>query len=249
MKIKIAHLYYDLMNLYGENGNVRALKKYFEQENVECEIHFLTINDIINFNDFDLYYIGMGSEKSQELVIEDLKKYKKEIKEAINNNKYFIMTGNAYEMFGKYIIDFNEKKIECLDIFPYYTKRIDKKDYMEDCDFRIVGSVSGKTKLIEETIIGFINRGGTIHESDLPFITLNKGIGYEPNVKEEGYIYKNFIGTYILGPLFIRNPYFTKYLVQKIIREKNNNYKFKVFKNTTEIKAYESFLDNFKEYN
>ena len=87
MKIKIAHLYYDLMNLYGENGNVRALKKYFEQENVECEIHFLTINDIINFNDFDLYYIGMGSEKSQELVIEDLKKYKKEIKEAINNNK------------------------------------------------------------------------------------------------------------------------------------------------------------------
>ena len=150
MKIKIAHLYYDLMNLYGENGNVRALKKYFEQENVECEIHFLTINDIINFNDFDLYYIGMGSEKSQELVIEDLKKYKKEIKEAINNNKYFIMTGNAYEMFGKYIIDFNEKKIECLDIFPYYTKRIDKKDYMEDCDFRIVGSVSGKTKLIEE---------------------------------------------------------------------------------------------------
>ena len=97
MTIKIAHLYYDLMNLYGENANIRALKAAFERQNVNVEIHFLTIGDEINFNDYDIFYIGCGTEKYQLLVLEDLKKYKLDIKKSIDNNKYFFMTGNALE--------------------------------------------------------------------------------------------------------------------------------------------------------
>ena len=87
MKIKIAHLYYDLLNLYGENGNVRALEKFFKNQGVETEIHFLTKDDKISFKKYDIYYMGMGTEENQKIVIEDIKKYKKDIKEAINNNK------------------------------------------------------------------------------------------------------------------------------------------------------------------
>ena len=94
MKIKIAHLYYDLLNLYGENGNVRALEKFFKNQGVETEIHFLTKDDKISFKKYDIYYMGMGTEENQKIVIEDIKKYKKDIKEAINNNKYFFITGN-----------------------------------------------------------------------------------------------------------------------------------------------------------
>ena len=48
--IKIAHLYYDLLNLYGESGNVMALKRFIERANIETEIHFLTIGDKIDIN-------------------------------------------------------------------------------------------------------------------------------------------------------------------------------------------------------
>ena len=104
-KIKIAHLYYDLMNLYGENGNVRALKRFIERQDIKCDIHFLTIGDKINFEDYDLFYIGMGSENSEMLVLEDIKQYKDDIKKAINKGKHFLITGNSMELFGTYIIN------------------------------------------------------------------------------------------------------------------------------------------------
>ena len=43
MKIKIAYLYYDLMNLNGEHANVKALVRHFENANVDTEVDYLTI--------------------------------------------------------------------------------------------------------------------------------------------------------------------------------------------------------------
>ena len=246
MKIKIAHLYYDLLNLYGENGNVRALEKFFKNQGVETEIHFLTKDDKISFKKYDIYYMGMGTEENQKIVIEDIKKYKKDIKEAINNNKYFFITGNSYEIFGKYIIDFNNNKLNTLNIFNYYTKVINVKNITDQSNFRAVGEYSGFTKLIKEKIIGFQNRAGFIYENDSPLFNLTYGTGNNPEEKTEGYTYKNFYATYSTGPLFIRNPYLTQYFVKKIIREKDKNYKIKPLnKNSTEVKAYNTYLKKF----
>ncbi len=245
MKVKIAHLYYDLMNLYGENGNIRALKKEFERQTVKTEIHFLTVGDEINFKEYDIFYIGMGSENSQLIVLNDLLKRKKDIIEAIENNKYFFLTGNSYELFGKYIIDFNNNKIDCLDIFPYFTKIINFSDLENASKFRIVGEIVGSCNLIDKKIIGFQNRCGTIFDNNSPIIKLQVGTGNMPKDNNEGYTYKNFFATYTIGPLFIRNPYLTKYFIKKIIKEKNEEYKLKVYNNTSEIKAYNQYLENF----
>ena len=72
---KIAHLYYDLMNLYGENGNIRYLKNRLEEQDINVEVSFLSIEDEIDFNKYDMYYIGSGSEENQLLVLNDLLKY------------------------------------------------------------------------------------------------------------------------------------------------------------------------------
>lgn len=243
MKIKVAHLYYDLMNLYGENANIRALKKAFERQNIEVEVTFLTINDKIDFNKYDIFYIGSGTEEYQLLVLQDLKKYKKEIKEAIENNKYFFITGNAIELFGDYIVDFNKKKINTLKIFNYYTKVIDIENYTDEIKFRITGEVLLKSNLIEELIIGFQNRCGTLYEVDSPLFSIEKGCGNTIGDKFEGYTYKNFYGTYTIGPLFMRNPYLTDYFIKKILEEKNIEYKR--IDNTPEIDAYNEYLNNF----
>lgn len=235
-KIKIAHLYYDLMNLYGENGNVRALKRFIERQDIKCDIHFLTINDKIDFDAYDIFYIGMGSEHSEMLVLEDIKKYKDDIKKAIDKGKHFLITGNAIELFGTHIISQDKVTIKALNIFPYYTVHE---------NIRIVGSAVFKTRLIKEKIIGFQNRIGIIYGIDKPLFKVIDGTGAIPNMPKEGYLYKNFYATYLLGPLFIRNPYFTSLIIKNVMKQKNKKYKLKMLNRTTEIKAYKEYLNNF----
>ena len=75
-KIRIAHLYYDLMNLYGESGNIMALEKAFHDQDMYTEVIKLSVNDKIDFNKYDIYYMGCGSETNQQIVINDILKYK-----------------------------------------------------------------------------------------------------------------------------------------------------------------------------
>ena len=132
-QIKILHLYYDLLNLYGENANVRALTKALEKQKVKVLIDFKSIGDNIKINDYDFIYLGSGSEENLNIVKDDFKKYIKDIKDYIDNNKYLLATGNALDLFS--------------DILNFKTKQI---------DFRIVGEQVYSFNKIKELIIGII---------------------------------------------------------------------------------------------
>ncbi|MDD3821645.1 MAG: glutamine amidotransferase [Bacilli bacterium] len=232
MKIVIAHLYYDLMNLYGESGNVKALKKYLEEQGVKVTIKFLSLNDTMDFATYDFVYIGAGSENNRLLVLKDLKRYQKDIKRFIDENKFILATGNAHEIFGQYIIDLNHKKHKALSIFDYYAK---------DVDFRIVDEVYFETPLVKKPLIGFQNQASILRDNPHPLFTVIMGVGSYPNSKTEGFRYHNFYGTYITGPLLIRNPHFTKYLVKTILKNKYPDYKYKNINKNIEETAYRNF--------
>lgn len=234
--IKIAHLYYDLMNLYGDNGNIKALKQQLEHQGVKVKISFLSIGDKIDFNEYDLFYIGPGTDYNQKLVLKDLIKYKKEIKIAIENNKFFLVTGNTLDMFGKYILTENNKKIKTLDIFDYYSK---------EESFRLVDEVVAKCAYSKDYILGFQNQNSTMHGIKNPLFSIIKGIGSYPNATKEGIIYNNFIGTYLIGPLLVRNPELLKYLTKQLIYSKNINFKFRSFDLYLEKKAHEEYIKNY----
>ena len=105
MSITIAHLYYDLLNLYGENGNVKIIKQQLEDQGIKVTVKFLTIDDELKFNDYDIVYIGMGTEENQLTCLKHLRKYKKDIEGYYNNNKFFLITGNSIELFGQNIME------------------------------------------------------------------------------------------------------------------------------------------------
>ena len=86
MTIRVAHLYYDLMNLYGEIGNLKVIEYQLKKQKINVIIDKLSLNDKIEFEKYDLIYMGSGTKKSTLLVLEDLKKYKKQVKEYIENN-------------------------------------------------------------------------------------------------------------------------------------------------------------------
>lgn len=241
MTINIGHLYHDLLNLYGESGNIKALKNYFEVQNIKVNIKYLTISDKLDLNNLDIIYIGSGTENNQKIVLNHLLKYKKEIKEFIEKEKFVLATGNSIEFFGKSIIT-NEKTYKTLEIFDYNSKLV---------DHRIVDEALFKSNLIKDYIIGFQNRNSIIEDiKENNLFEVVKGIGSCDKSSNEGYHYKNFYGTYLIGPLLVRNPTLLEQIGSKIIKLKNTEYKIKKNVLLLQKMAYNGFIDNYySEYN
>lgn len=227
MKIEI--LYPRLCNLYGDSSNVKYLKQTIKDSIIiETKLNekprFLT-------EKIDLVYIGSTTEKYQELIINDLMKYKDEIKTKIDEGQFILATGNSFEIFCKYIKE-DDKEIKCLGIFDSYIKRNLNKRHNslflgEFNDIKIVGSKSQFTECFN------------LKENYNPFIKVIKGVGLNHNEEYEGIHYKNFYGTYVLGPFLVLNPYFTKYLLKEL------GYSDKLIYEEDMIKAYEVRLNEY----
>ncbi len=232
--IRIAHLYYDLMNLYGENGNVLALRENFISQGVSCEVEKLTIGDEINLSKYDIGYIGSGSEFNENIVAQDIIKHKDDFKNAINNNKFIICTGNSIELFGNYIERINDSIIDCLGIFDFYAKEVHERimgEQLVECDF------------LKEPLIGFQNRQCIMNNKENYLFSVINGHAENYKTKYEGIHYKNFIATYIIGPILIRNPQLTDYIVKTVLDKKNIG--FIPNTNTLDYKAYNEYIKNF----
>ena len=97
-KLNILHLYYDIANLSGESGNMLAIKRCLDEQHISYSIDKLTLNDKIDFNKYDLVYLGHMNYEVQETIRKDILKYKKELLSRIEDGMYFISTGNSYEL-------------------------------------------------------------------------------------------------------------------------------------------------------
>ncbi len=235
MIIHIAHLYYDLMNLYGESGNIKALKKQLEEQGIKVKIDLLTITDTLHFENYDFVYMGMGTEENQKLVLKHLLSYKKEIEQAIDSGIFFLVTGNAIELFGKSIL--TNKKIKALNLFSFESKQE---------TMRIVGECIGNAPFLSKPILGFQNRSGVMKNvKEKAFLNLSKGTGYAPKITQEGITKNHFYGTYLIGPILVRNPELLKYFVKQLILELDSNFKFKPFHLILENKAYQTFMEKY----
>ena len=226
--IKIAHLYYDLMNLYGESGNITALTAGFKKQGIKATVDNFSKGSKIDFNKYDIYYIGCGTEAAQELARKDILRYKEEIKKVIKK-KTFIATGNSYELFGESIND-----QECLGIFNFKSRTV--RD-------RIVGEQVNKTYILKSPIIGFQNRGSINDNNENHLFEVVKGNANNNKNSYEGIHVNNFYGTYTLGPLLIRNPHLTDKIVKDICEL--HNFKYKEVLGTTDYLAYNEYLNIF----
>ena len=219
-KITICHLYYDLMNLYGEIGNIKALKKNLEAQDLKVEVLNLSLNDILDFK-YDIIYIGSGTNKMRDLVIDDLVKYKEEFKNFILNGGFVLATGNAYPLFGKYIIDNEENKKEALNIF----------DFSEDKKERTVSEATFPS-FLKTNVYGFLNH---YHKTNV----------VKPLFDNEGHKEYNFYGTYLIGPILIRNPKFLTHFIKEFLKFKG--LEFKSLDLSLEEEAYKKFIEFKKE--
>jgi hypothetical protein len=215
--MKIAYLYYDFLNLYGESGNIKMISNVLKQNKIKHEILYLSLDSKLDFDSYDLVYIASGTEENQKIALKHLSKYKSDIKKYIDNNKFMLVTGNSIDLFGS-LIKTGNLEYKGLGIFDYTVTQDKRK--MEEV--YIGGNV------IKKNILGFINNNSYISEIKYPLFD------------NEGIKYNNFYATYILGPILVRNPEFLKYFLNNLTGKKLN-YDLKL-----EIKAYNEFIKNFK---
>ncbi len=239
--INVLHLYYDLLNLYGENANTRCIEHMLKLNDIKVNVEYKSLNEKIDFKKYDLVYISQGSEDNLLVALNDIKKYKKELKEYIENENYLLLTGNAMDLFGK-SINTNEEEIEALNIFDYKTEFISKSTFENASVDRIVGQIYGETKLIKEKIIGFQNRCDLNYGIKTPLFKLDKKYSNDLKSENEGFTYKNVYATHVIGPLLIRNPYFTDYILENLCKKKKIKY---TKSDELSIKAYKKYLSNF----
>ena len=193
-ELKILYLYPDILELYGDYGNIQVLKYRLEKRGFKAIITPYTIGDKApNFKDFDIVFAGGGADQEQSILAKDLIKYKDNIKEAIENKVFFLLICGAYQLFGRYYKDVDGNIIDGLDIFPYYTEAIN--DRKKRCIGNIIINVTlngNKTK-----VIGFENHGGQTFDIDTPFGEVLFGNGNKFGDKNEGFFLENVIATYL----------------------------------------------------
>ena len=201
--MKILHLYPNLMNLYGDYGNLSVLKKHLEDQGVEVSIEKKEISDSIDFDRYDLIYMGSGTEKDLLVALDGLMVYRYYLKKAIEADKVILFTGNAMELMGKKIDD-----REALGIIDFETETTDK---------RYTGDVVVYNDKIGD-VVGFINRSTLIHggEKDRLFTYEFRYQTLKDN-DYEGYRYRNLFGTHIIGPVLVKNPCFMNKIISLLL--------------------------------
>ncbi|MGN1326801.1 MAG: hypothetical protein ACI4VQ_01785 [Clostridia bacterium] len=202
--VKIEVLFPEVCNLFGNMYNI----KYLEKSIKDVEIINTALTDEPSFisEDVDMIYMAPMTEKTQEIVINKLKPYVEKIKELIEKNKVFLVIGNALEVFGKYIENEDGSKIEGLGITNLYAKR----DMMNRYNYLFLG------KIEDTKIVGFKSQFSMSYgdNSNQYVFEAIRGTGINKESTLEGIRINNFIGTYVLGPILVLNPLFTKYILK-----------------------------------
>ena len=198
--VMILHLYYDLMNLYGDWANADVLARKLKARGIKAEVERKSVGDDIDFGKYAFVYIGSGTERSQQACISDIARARHgdALVRHIEAGMHVLATGNAHEIFGRAVTTADGKRIDTLGLMEFETVQLNA---------RVTGDSVLKPDFLKDRLIGFINRAGGYQKgaADRPFIAeLGPDAGDKP--RAEGIRYKNMLGTYLTGPILVRNP-------------------------------------------
>ncbi len=132
-ELNICHLYPDLLNLYGDRGNIIALKRRCEWRGINVNISNISIGDMFDAESYDIIFLGGGQNYEQEILHDDIINEKgNEIRNAINNDKVFLAVCGGYQLLGKFYKTWDGKEIQFLDVIDFWTIG-DKKRMIGEC--------------------------------------------------------------------------------------------------------------------
>ncbi len=216
MELNICHLYPDLLNVYGDVGNVLILKHRAEERGIKVNIINSSINDTIDKDEIDIIFFGGGQDYEQSIVSQDLNTIKKDsLISYIEEGKVILAICGGYQLLGKYYTAPTGEKINGLGILNIYT---------EGGDTRFIGNTEIYNETFNQTYVGFENHSGRTYINDhTPLGKCVHGYGNNGEDGNEGCIYKNTFCSYFHGSFLSKNPEFADKLLTLALRNKYGN--------------------------
>lgn len=215
--LRIVHLFPDLLNLYGDGGNVKVLAKRCEWRGIPAQVVSVRYGESVDLSTADIVFLGGGPDREQKLASEVLHNMKESLGEYIENNGALLAICGGYQILGtRWLL--GDEVVEGLSLIDIETLRPGK-----GFD-RLIDNIMLSSSLASMPVVGYENHAGRTHlgEGVKPFgkVISSVGSGNNDSSKEDGLLYKNCIGTYLHGPLLGKNPEIADFLIARALENR-----------------------------
>lgn len=238
MELKICHMYPDVLNLYGDRGNILCLRQRLGWRGIEAEVTELPIGEQASLADFDLIFIGGGQDFEQEALLADLHRGKDaSLRAAIEDGVALLAICGGYQMLGNYYETAEGKRCDFIGAIDFHTVGSEPRmigNYLFRCGDKSGGS----------TVVGFENHSGKtrLGPGVEPLGWVISGHGNNGEDGTEGVRYRNVFGTYSHGPLLPKNPAFCDFLLQTALERKYGSAELAPLDDAAELAAHDEMV-------
>ena len=239
MELNICHLYPDVLNLYGDGGNIITLTRRLRWRGIEAKVTRAPIGSPVSLAGTDLVFIGGGQDFEQEVLLEDLHRGRdREIRAAIEDGVTFLTICGGYQMLGSYYETYEGVRcdfIGALDLYTVGSKTRMIGNYKFQCTPEAGGSL----------IVGFENHSGKtrLGSGVRPLGKVLAGFGNNGEDGTEGAHYKNVFGSYSHGPMLPKNPAFADLLLKTALERKYGAAELAPLDDAAELAAHDEMAE------
>ena len=239
MELKICHMYPDVLNLYGDGGNIRCMTRRLAWRGLESSVTRLPIGETARLSDFDLVFIGGGQDFEQQVLLEDLHRGKdREILAAVEDGLTFLTICGGYQMLGAYYETHDGQRCDFIGALDLYT--VGSPTRMIGNYKFLCGPESGGS-----LVVGFENHSGKtrLGPGVQPLGRVLAGFGNNGEDGTEGARYRNVFGTYSHGPLLPKNPALCDYILSTALRRKYGAVELAPLDDAAELAAHDEMCE------
>lgn len=245
--LTIGWLYPELMNIYGDRGNIICLTKRAQWRGIKVEVKHLDIGfSEAELRNCDLLIMGGAQDRQQTMVNKDLLRIKPYLSKMIVDGAPGLYVCGGFQFLGKYYKEANGKIIKGLGIFDLYTENPGENIPRLTGNIAIQPNIQDtRYKILDTSIVGFENHGGRtfLGKKVMPLGKVLKGHGNNGEDQTEGARYKNSFGTYLHGPILPKNPHFADHLLHLALERKYPEIKLEDLDDSLEQQAQKSILN------
>ena len=208
MKLRICHLYGNLMNTYGDNGNLLMLQHRAKKFGYEVETTLISLEEDFNPEEFDIVMFGGGQDYEQTVVAKDLQNKKDTLIEYIEDDGVVVAICGGFQLLGRYYVNASGERLNGISAIDVCTNG--------QFPNRLIGDVEIFNEEFGETYLGYENHIGRTYlgKNMKPLGKVVKGYGNNEEDHAEGCHYKNVFCSYFHGPILVRNQHLTDRIIQ-----------------------------------
>jgi hypothetical protein len=213
----VGWLYPDLMNIYGDRGNILTLLKRAEWRDYDARLLELGRGTTQHMEDVDVFFFGGGQDREQALVYEDLLEHKQPpLEMAVQAGAAVLAVCGGYQLLGHYYQTAEGERFPGIGLIDVKTEAGKK---------RFIGDVVVDTQIDDfkpSTLVGFENHSGRtfLGPKARPLGRVRLGFGNNGADGTEGCLQEGVLGTYLHGSLLPKNPHLADHLIRSALRRR-----------------------------